>query len=366
MTNYILNLVEPARKIRATDSQDIKLKEANKSSVIPETDLNKFVSAHVDDRSNTCLIGEKPDGITAALQYQSIINTTTINELYGIGTYLKDINNLLQPKGIYIGAAVTKEIRKNKILQNSSFPLNYVFYLLSFIFQRLFPKLPVFRKIFVFFTKGKKRHISKAEVLGRLVASGFKIIDEIEIESKFYFVAKKMSSPPDNIGSPCGLLIRLNRIGQYGKMFKVYKFRSMHPYSEFLQQYMYEKNGLQAGGKIKNDFRISTFGQFIRKYWIDEIPMFINYFKGKMKLVGVRPLSQQYFDLYPKELREKRIKYKPGLIPPFYVDMPKTFDEIVESEMTYLKLYEKNPFRTDFVYFFRAWYNILINGKRSK
>ena len=45
--------------------------------------------------------------------------------------------------------------------------------------------------------------------------------------------------------------------------------------------------------------------------------MLINFFKGDMKLVGVRPLSKQYFELYKKEVRERRIKYKPGLIPPF-------------------------------------------------
>ncbi|MGB4004731.1 MAG: hypothetical protein WBI03_00930, partial [Bacteroidales bacterium] len=64
--------------------------------------------------------------------------------------------------------------------------------------------------------------------------------------------------------------------------------------------------------------------------------------------------------------QEIRIKYKPGLIPPFYVDLPKTFDEIIESEKKYLAAYDKHPFRTDMNYFFKAIYNILFKKARSK
>ncbi len=104
---------------------------------------------------------------------------------------------------------------------------------------------------------------------------------------------------------------------------------------------------------------------FFRKFWLDEIPMLINILKGDMKLVGVRPLSEHYFSLYTKELQLKRIKTKPGLIPPFYADMPKTIGEIMESEMRYLEAYEKHPFKTDITYFFKAFYNIIFGGARS-
>jgi len=50
--------------------------------------------------------------------------------------------------------------------------------------------------------------------------------------------------------------------------------------------------------------------------------MFYNLLKGEMKLVGVRPLTEHYFSLYRKKLQELRAKTKPGLIPPFYLDMP--------------------------------------------
>jgi lipopolysaccharide/colanic/teichoic acid biosynthesis glycosyltransferase len=85
-----------------------------------------------------------------------------------------------------------------------------------------------------------------------------------------------------------------------------------------------------------------------------------------MKLVGVRPLSKQYFELYNEELQKRRIKYKPGLIPPFYADMPSNLDEIQLSETRYLDSYEKHPFLTDFRYFWKSWWNILFRNARSR
>ena len=84
-----------------------------------------------------------------------------------------------------------------------------------------------------------------------------------------------------------------------------------------------------------------------------------------MKVVGVRPLSQQYFNLYSKELQEKRVKYRPGLIPPYYADLPETLEEIQESEMRYLEAYEKRPVRTQFTYFWKAIFNIIFRRARS-
>jgi len=157
----------------------------------------------------------------------------------------------------------------------------------------------------------------------------------------------------------------LKRIGKDYKKFNVYKVRTMHPYSEYLQEYIYNQNNLQAGGKIKNDFRISLAGKFLRRFWIDELPMLINILKGNMKLVGVRPLSPHFFSLYSEDLQKLRTQFKPGLIPPFYADLPKTFEEIMESEKKYLNLYKKSPFITDVKYLLLAFKNIVFKGARS-
>ena len=139
----------------------------------------------------------------------------------------------------------------------------------------------------------------------------------------------------------------------------------MHPFSEFLQPYISDKYGLQKGGKFKDDPRVTTVGKIFRKYWIDELPMFINVFKGEMKIFGVRPLSRHYLSLYPKHMKELRSKVKPGLIPPFYADLPSTFEEITNSEEAYLLAYSRRPIYTDLKYFLKALYNIVIKSKRS-
>ncbi|MFU8861415.1 MAG: sugar transferase, partial [Cyclonatronaceae bacterium] len=124
-------------------------------------------------------------------------------------------------------------------------------------------------------------------------------------------------------------------------------------------------NNLKEGGKLDNDYRITSWGRLMRKLWIDELPMFLNLLKGEMKLVGVRPLSQHYFHLYPEDVQRLRISTRPGLVPPFYADLPKTFEEIVESERRYLFAYKEHPVRTDISYFFKAARNILIKKARS-
>jgi lipopolysaccharide/colanic/teichoic acid biosynthesis glycosyltransferase len=162
-----------------------------------------------------------------------------------------------------------------------------------------------------------------------------------------------------------GPLVQLKRSGPRGQTVHTYKFRTMHPYSEYLQQYVYDMQGLKKGGKIEADFRVTTWGKFMRKFWLDELPMLYNWLKGDLSLVGVRPLSFHYLSLYDEELKELRKKVKPGLIPPFYVDLPNTFEEICDSERRYIERFLKHPVRTQCIYFWKAFVNIVIKGARS-
>ena len=111
----------------------------------------------------------------------------------------------------------------------------------------------------------------------------------------------------------------------------------MHTYSEFIQKEIYERNHLDSFGKIDDDFRITNWGKIMRKLWIDELPQLYNWLRGDLTLVGTRALSEHYLSLYPTDLQKLRLQFKPGLVPPYYVDMPKNFDEIIESERKYLE-----------------------------
>ena len=64
-------------------------------------------------------------------------------------------------------------------------------------------------------------------------------------------------------------------------------------------------------------------------------------------------------------LQEKRIKYRPGLVPPYYADLPETLEEIQDSELRYLESFEKRPLRTQWRYFWKAFVNIVFKKARS-
>jgi lipopolysaccharide/colanic/teichoic acid biosynthesis glycosyltransferase len=181
-----------------------------------------------------------------------------------------------------------------------------------------------------------------------------------------YFSCRKVKEPFFDRNPSYGLLFKMKRIGKEGKIINVYKVRTMHPYAEYLQEYIYNRNNLDEGGKFKDDFRITYWGKIFRKFWIDELPMLLNWLKGDLKLVGLRPLSIHYLGLYNPDFKERRLKYKPGLIPPYYVDLPKTMEEIILSEEKYLNSYEKHPLRTDIKYFFHVFFNIIFKNVRSR
>lgn len=298
--------------------------------------------------------------------YHHILNFHKLNNIRFINKFLEVANSRLPFDGTLLVCAETTLQRKARIMHKYPPVLNGLYYFGDYVLLRVFPKLPVTKKIYFFLTKGNKRVISKVEVLGRLVSCGFEIKEETDIDGLLYVVAVKKKLPLYNNEATYGPLIYLNRIGKDGKMLKVFKMRTMHPYSEYLQDYIYARNELAHGGKISKDYRISLLGGFLRKCWLDELPMIWNLLRGDIKLVGVRPLSKHYFSLYSAELQQKRIRHKPGLIPPYYADMPGTLGEIMASEMKYIDQYEKSPFKTDVTYFFKAFYNILFKNARSR
>ena len=105
----------------------------------------------------------------------------------------------------------------------------------------------------------------------------------------------------------------------------------------------------------------------MRRTWLDELPMVWNMLRGEMKLVGVRPLSPQYFSLYTPEMQQLRTQTKPGLLPPFYYEKvtPVELDDVQASERRYLEAYLEHPFKTDWHYFWGIVGNIIFRRKHS-
>jgi lipopolysaccharide/colanic/teichoic acid biosynthesis glycosyltransferase len=299
-------------------------------------------------------------------KYSYIINLHRINDIKKLDEFIDAVNNKLEMNGYFFCCVETKDQRKARILKKFPPVINYIYYTFDFLIKRVLPKLKSTRPVYFFLTRGENAVISRAEALGRLSRGGFSIRQESFIGNNLCIEAKKKFEPLPLNGNYYGPLIALPRIGKGGQMIKVYKMRTMHPYSEYIQDYVYKLHDLEEGGKFKNDFRITSWGSVYRKIWVDEFPMLINFMKGEMKIFGVRPLSQHYFDLYREDVRNRRIKYKPGLIPPFYADMPNDLDEIQASEMKYLDEYDKHPVITDFKYFWKSLWNIFFKNARSR
>lgn len=114
----------------------------------------------------------------------------------------------------------------------------------------------------------------------------------------FFAIAVRVETP----GNP---LYVQERVGLHGKVFKIFKLRSMYMNAEI--------NGAQWAKK--NDARITNVGHFIRKTRIDELPQLINVLKGDMSLIGPRPERPVFTEEFEKEIPgfKKRLYIKPGV-----------------------------------------------------
>ena len=105
------------------------------------------------------------------------------------------------------------------------------------------------------------------------------------------------------LDSPGPVFFRQERVGQFGQLFRIYKFRTMVTDAE--------KLGLQL--TVGADARVTRVGQYLRKYKIDELPQLLNVWLGHMSLVGPRPEVPRYVACYPNDLRDVVLSVRPGI-----------------------------------------------------
>lgn len=209
--------------------------------------------------------------------------------------------------------------------------------------------------------------ISKTELLGSLIHSGYQILEERETPNFHWFISQKT----DNLGDENDIIDAQNvffkqpRIGKGGRLIRVYKLRTMYPLSHLIQDYVFKQSRFGQMGKVEDDFRVTPLGRWLRRYWIDELPQLLNVLKGEMSLVGLRPLSEGFFKKLPDDVRSERIKYLPGLIPAVYAENPKNLEERIAAERKYLRLKKRSAFFTDLSYFLRVLRAIVLYGQRG-
>lgn len=212
--------------------------------------------------------------------------------------------------------------------------------------------------------------VAKGNVADDISNVSVKRYTEVLVDKKIYTITKRII---DIIGAIVGILFLIpiaigvyiakiilkdkgpiiythNRIGKDGKIFKMYKFRSMVVGAdEILEKYLAEnkdaREEYKINKKLKNDPRITKIGKFIRKTSIDEFPQFINVLKGEMSLVGPRPyLERELEDIggfYPYI-----VAVKPGITGLWQVSGRNdvTFEERLELDKEY---YKKRNMRKD-------------------
>lgn len=130
-----------------------------------------------------------------------------------------------------------------------------------------------------------------------------------------------------------------NRVGQNGRIFKFYKFRSMRVDAEDIKKELMDQNQMKGGMfKMDNDPRITKIGHFIRKTSLDELPQFWNVLKGDMSLVGTRPPTVDEYEEYTPE-QKRRLSFKPGITGMWQVSGRSEitdFDEVVKLDVAYM------------------------------
>lgn len=323
-------------------------------------------------------INAEPEKMTTDVKLDALICTTRMNDVNRLNLFLEHVANHLVMGGYFIMSYIPLEnVYSDMRKKHSAFGYR-IAYIFHFLWFRAARKVPFLDKAYFLsclrwldklnlaIAKRRNRALSKAEMWGRLAFWGLDVIAESEGERERYVIAQRAGNPHPNRMPSYYPVVALAKVGLDGKVLRMHKMRSMYAFSEFIQNRIFQDQGLTETGKFKNDFRLTEYGKFIRRYWIDELPQFYDWLKGDIKLVGMRATSAHYLGLYPQEVYDLYIQVKPGLISPIFDESTTEFKHIVKVEFEYLKSYIRNPVKADLKCFMQTFIDIFFRGVRSK
>jgi len=146
------------------------------------------------------------------------------------------------------------------------------------------------------------------------------------------------------LDSPGPVLFRQMRRGYRGRLFPVFKFRTMRVGAEHQLDDLEDSNDSEGGVlfKLRKDPRVTRVGSYLRRYSLDELPQLSNVLRGEMSLVGPRPLplrdSERLSDLDP-EGYECRLQVLPGVTGPWQVSgrSELSYEDMVQLDLDYVK-----------------------------
>lgn len=142
------------------------------------------------------------------------------------------------------------------------------------------------------------------------------------------------------LDSPGPVLFKQKRVGQHGRVFTLYKFRTMYVDAEERKKELMQKNIMKGPMfKLEDDPRITRVGRFLRRTSLDEFPQFWNVLKGEMSLVGTRPPTPEEVEKYDL-WHWRRIAIKPGITGLWQIsgrNKITDFDKVVELDCKYIE-----------------------------
>lgn len=144
---------------------------------------------------------------------------------------------------------------------------------------------------------------------------------------------------PLKLESPGPLFFKQKRVGLNGRIFQMYKLRSMYADAEQRKKELMARNEMDGlMFKVTDDPRITKVGKFIRKTSIDELPQFWNVLRGDMSLVGTRPPTVDEYDRYESH-HKRRLSMKPGMTGMWQVSgrsSVQNFEDVVRMDTQYI------------------------------
>jgi len=157
------------------------------------------------------------------------------------------------------------------------------------------------------------------------------------------------------LDSPGPVFFRQQRVGRFGALFRIHKFRSM-------------SDGAPLAGPqltVGADPRITRAGQVLRRTKLDELPQLIDVLAGTMSLVGPRPEVPRYVAMYPPELRDKVLSVRPGITDPAsieYVEESTLLARAADPERVYIEqiMPAKLRFATQYVDRMSVWNDVRL------
>ncbi len=161
------------------------------------------------------------------------------------------------------------------------------------------------------------------------------------------------------------VLYRWNVVGQHGRYFTGYKFRSMHQNADQLFAALQERNEMSGPVfKMRQDPRVTSIGRFLRKYSLDELPQLWSVLKGDMSLVGPRPPLQREYEQFT-DWQRRKLAVKPGITCIWQIsgrnDIP-DFDEWVTLDLQYI---DRRSFWLDLIILVRTLPAVLAHRGAS-